>query len=342
MGLPLTLRGEEASRPSGHARLPSGWSGESRYRWSYTTSALRRDSRSAPGERTTPTRAPPPICSRATWLAQERAPPSELRTAARPGRSHARGTGGARREREARRTGRGAPPGPGARSAPPPAGARRSCAAPAGSARQGAGSRRPPRLARRRRHLARSEPCASRPTGTVGPGVPRRRRAPGRHHRVRLPARDRPRHRLVRQRALPAVQGRRRRHGQGHDPAGIEPSQIADRLEQAGVVEDAGFFQLRARLTGHSGDLRPGSYELRKDMSFTAALDALQRGRAAERGAGRDPRGPLAHGDQAAHQGPPRELRPVPAAARASSTRPTTRRRAARASRASSSRPPTS
>ena len=61
-------------------------------------------------------------------------------------------------------------------------------------------------------------------------------------------------------------------------PQGSSLSQIADRLEQAGVVEDAGFFQLRARLTGHSGDLRPGSYELRKDMSFAAALDALQQG----------------------------------------------------------------
>jgi uncharacterized YceG family protein len=61
-------------------------------------------------------------------------------------------------------------------------------------------------------------------------------------------------------------------------PQGSSLSQIADRLEQAGVVEDAGFFQLRARISGHSGDLRPGSYELRKDMSFTAALDALQEG----------------------------------------------------------------
>jgi UPF0755 protein len=61
-------------------------------------------------------------------------------------------------------------------------------------------------------------------------------------------------------------------------PQGSSLAQIADRLEGAGVVEDAGFFQLRARLTGHSGDLRPGSYELRKDMSFAAALDALQEG----------------------------------------------------------------
>jgi UPF0755 protein len=61
-------------------------------------------------------------------------------------------------------------------------------------------------------------------------------------------------------------------------PEGSSLSQIADILEREGVVEDAGFFQLRARLAGHSGDLRPGSYELRKDMSFTAALDALQEG----------------------------------------------------------------
>jgi UPF0755 protein len=61
-------------------------------------------------------------------------------------------------------------------------------------------------------------------------------------------------------------------------PQGSSLSQIADILERDGVVEDAGFFQLRARLTGHSGDLRPGTYELRKDMSFAAAIDALQVG----------------------------------------------------------------
>jgi len=61
-------------------------------------------------------------------------------------------------------------------------------------------------------------------------------------------------------------------------PQGSSLAQIADILEQRGVVEDSGFFQLRARLTGHTADLRPGSYQLRKDMSFTAALDALQEG----------------------------------------------------------------
>jgi UPF0755 protein len=61
-------------------------------------------------------------------------------------------------------------------------------------------------------------------------------------------------------------------------PRGSSLAQIADRLEQNGVVDDAGFFQLRARISGHSNDLMPGTYELRKDMSFTAALDALQEG----------------------------------------------------------------
>lgn len=61
-------------------------------------------------------------------------------------------------------------------------------------------------------------------------------------------------------------------------PQGSSLSQIADLLEKEGVVDNAGFFQLRARIEGHSGDLRPGSYELKKDMSFSAALAALQEG----------------------------------------------------------------
>jgi uncharacterized YceG family protein len=61
-------------------------------------------------------------------------------------------------------------------------------------------------------------------------------------------------------------------------PQGYTLSQIANRLEQNGVIDDAGFFQLRARLDGASSELRPGSYELRKDMSFAAALDALRAG----------------------------------------------------------------
>jgi UPF0755 protein len=61
-------------------------------------------------------------------------------------------------------------------------------------------------------------------------------------------------------------------------PRGSSLSEIGDRLQQAGVIQNAGFFELRARLEGHSGDLRPGSYEMREDMSFAAALDTLQQG----------------------------------------------------------------
>jgi len=61
-------------------------------------------------------------------------------------------------------------------------------------------------------------------------------------------------------------------------PHGSSLSQIADRLERSRVIEDAGFFELRARITGDSGNLRPGSYEFREDMSFAAALAVLKEG----------------------------------------------------------------
>ena len=61
-------------------------------------------------------------------------------------------------------------------------------------------------------------------------------------------------------------------------PRGATLGDIADLLEERGVISSAGFFELRARLAGRSGELKPGSYELREDMSFTAALDALEQG----------------------------------------------------------------
>ena len=61
-------------------------------------------------------------------------------------------------------------------------------------------------------------------------------------------------------------------------PQGSSLGQIADLLERQGVIDNAGFFELRARLDGASAELRPGSYELREDMSFVAALDALKQG----------------------------------------------------------------
>jgi uncharacterized YceG family protein len=44
------------------------------------------------------------------------------------------------------------------------------------------------------------------------------------------------------------------------------------------VVSSSFFFQLRARLGGDAGDLKPGSYVLKRDMSYGAALDALTGG----------------------------------------------------------------
>ena len=61
-------------------------------------------------------------------------------------------------------------------------------------------------------------------------------------------------------------------------PAGSSLGDIATILEENGVISNAGFFELRARIAGRSGDLKPGSFELREDMSFTAALDALEKG----------------------------------------------------------------
>ena len=61
-------------------------------------------------------------------------------------------------------------------------------------------------------------------------------------------------------------------------PQGATLGEIANQLEENGVIRSAGFFELRARLAGRSGELRPGSYELQQDLSYLAALDALEQG----------------------------------------------------------------
>jgi UPF0755 protein len=61
-------------------------------------------------------------------------------------------------------------------------------------------------------------------------------------------------------------------------PEGATLGDISKLLEENGVITSAGFFELRARLEGRSGGLKPGSYELRQDMSFAAALEALEKG----------------------------------------------------------------
>jgi UPF0755 protein len=61
-------------------------------------------------------------------------------------------------------------------------------------------------------------------------------------------------------------------------PRGATLGDIAELLERDGVIESASFFELRARLSGRSGDLKPGPYELKRDMSYTAVLDRLEEG----------------------------------------------------------------
>jgi uncharacterized YceG family protein len=61
-------------------------------------------------------------------------------------------------------------------------------------------------------------------------------------------------------------------------PQGASLGEIADLLESKGVVSSSSFFQLRARLAGRSGDLKPGNYTLARDMSFIGALDRLEQG----------------------------------------------------------------
>jgi UPF0755 protein len=61
-------------------------------------------------------------------------------------------------------------------------------------------------------------------------------------------------------------------------PQGATLGEIAEQLEREGVIDSASFFELRARLSGRDGGLRPGPYELREDMPYVAVLDRLEEG----------------------------------------------------------------
>jgi UPF0755 protein len=61
-------------------------------------------------------------------------------------------------------------------------------------------------------------------------------------------------------------------------PQGASVGEIGDILGRKGVVSSSFFFELRARIAGHSGDLKPGVYQLKRGMSYSAALDALTKG----------------------------------------------------------------
>jgi uncharacterized YceG family protein len=61
-------------------------------------------------------------------------------------------------------------------------------------------------------------------------------------------------------------------------PRGANVGEIGRILSRRGVVSSSFFFELRARLDGRTGDLKPGAYHLRHGMSYSAALDALTKG----------------------------------------------------------------
>jgi peptidoglycan lytic transglycosylase G len=61
-------------------------------------------------------------------------------------------------------------------------------------------------------------------------------------------------------------------------PTGATVTQIGDILEENDVISSAFFFRTRVTLGGDRGDLKPGSYKLKQDMSYGAAIDALSEG----------------------------------------------------------------
>ena len=58
-------------------------------------------------------------------------------------------------------------------------------------------------------------------------------------------------------------------------PRGATVGEIADLLEQEGVISSAFFFRARASLAGASGDFKAGEFPLREDMSYGAAIEAI-------------------------------------------------------------------
>jgi len=61
-------------------------------------------------------------------------------------------------------------------------------------------------------------------------------------------------------------------------PTGASVTQIGDILEENDVIASEFFFRARVTLGGSRGDLKPGSYRLKRDMSYSAAIDALSEG----------------------------------------------------------------
>jgi len=72
--------------------------------------------------------------------------------------------------------------------------------------------------------------------------------------------------------------------GSGHGsvdvtiPRGAGVGKIGDVLATKGVVSNGFLFEIRTTLAGRRGDLKPGAYLLKRDMSYGAAIDALVKG----------------------------------------------------------------
>jgi uncharacterized YceG family protein len=58
-------------------------------------------------------------------------------------------------------------------------------------------------------------------------------------------------------------------------PAGSSAGDVGDLLAKRGVVGSSFFFGLRARLAGKRNEIKAGTFRLRHDMSYSAALDAI-------------------------------------------------------------------
>jgi UPF0755 protein len=61
-------------------------------------------------------------------------------------------------------------------------------------------------------------------------------------------------------------------------PEDSDAGTIGDLLAAQGVVASGTFFELNATLTGRRGGLRPGDYTLRRGMSYSDAIAALEKG----------------------------------------------------------------
>ena len=72
--------------------------------------------------------------------------------------------------------------------------------------------------------------------------------------------------------------------GEGDDPVrvripnGAGVQQIGEILDERGVVASAAVFSARVRLSGRGSELKPGNYRLRSGMSYGAVLTALAEG----------------------------------------------------------------